>query len=136
MPATAAPPASFDRPAVPGGWIALAPLDSRETFAHQHVLVPARMIVNGRDDLERVFPVEPRCLEGERHQVDLGAATPSRFLLGRLQQLRADAAVPQRFLHPELPQLTGPAPGVPAHARDDAIALAHEEREQLAAPDA
>src|SRR5262249_20067960 len=100
------------------------------------VLVPARMIVDGRDDVEPVFPVEPRCLEGEGHQDDLGAAAPSRLLLGRLVQRRPEAAVAQRFLDPELTQLAGPAPRVPADARDDAIRRAHEEREQFAIADA
>src|SRR5262245_11333942 len=93
------------------------------------------MIVDRRDDLEAVPLVERRRLEGERHQDDLRAASASRFPLGAQEQLRPEPTVALRLLHPELPQLTGAAPGAPADPCHDAIALAHEEREQLAVHD-
>src|SRR5262249_21665428 len=70
------------------------------------------------------------------HQDDLRAGAPPRLLLGGLEQLRTESAVTLRLLHPELAQLTSTAPCVPADPCHDAIALAHEEREELAVGDA
>src|SRR5262245_49314310 len=112
-------------------------INSRQVLAHQQVLVPARMILNRRDDLKTLLFVESRRLKGEGHQDNLRATTPSRLLLGRLEQLRAEAAMTPRCFHPELAHLTGPAPRVPTDAGDNAtIAVADEEREPFAAADA
>src|SRR4030095_10969955 len=122
--------------AVPGGRRTLWHFIVRsQAFAHQQVAVPTRVIVDRRHHLEAVPFVERRCLEGECHQHDLRAAASSRLLLGGLEQLCTEAAVTLRLVHPELTQLTGATPRVPADPRDDAIALAHEEREQFAIGD-
>src|SRR5690349_11286747 len=93
--------------------------------------MPARMIVDCRDDLKAVPFVERGGLEGERHQHDLRAAAAARLLLGSLKQLCTESAVPVRFIYPELAQFTGAAPRIPADPRHDAGALAHEEGEQF-----
>jgi hypothetical protein len=57
----------------------------RQPLAHQHVLVPAWMIIDGRDDLEPVPFVEQWCLKGKRHQHNLRATAPSRLLVDRMK---------------------------------------------------
>src|SRR5262245_8501866 len=76
-----------------------------QTLTHQQILVPARMIVDRGNDLEAVPLVECWHLEGERHQHDLRAAAPSRFLLGRPEQLRPEPLAALRLVHPELAHL-------------------------------
>src|SRR6187455_1048010 len=97
--------------------------------------MPTRMIVYRRDHLEAVPLVEGRRLEGECHQYHLGAAAPSCLVLRGSKELCAQSPVTLRLIHPELAQLTGAAPRVPADSRHDAIALVHEERQQLAVGD-
>src|SRR5262245_55496722 len=95
----------------------------------------ARMIVDRRDDLEAMPLVERWCLERERHQHDLRAAAPLRLSFRGQEQLRAESVAALRLVDPKLSQLTGTAPCVAADPRQDALAIAHEEREQLAVGD-
>src|SRR5262245_40804241 len=109
---------------------------SREPLAHQEALVPPRMVVDRRDDLEAVSLVERRGLERERHQHDLGAAAAVRLALGRAEELGTQPLTSPPLLHPELAHLARAAPGIAADAGDDAVALvANEDREPLAAAD-
>src|SRR5262249_50215730 len=90
-----------------------------EPLSHQQIPVATRMVGDRRDDLEAVLLVERRRLEGERHQHDLGATPPPRFLLGRVEQLLAEPPMALRLLDPELADLAGAAPGIAADAGDE-----------------
>jgi len=94
--------------------------------------VAAWVIVDRRNHLEAAPFVERGRLKRERHQDDLRAAAPARFLFGGVEQLRSKSAVTPRLFHPELAQLTGAAPGVAANPGNDGILLADKERQQPA----
>src|SRR5262249_369190 len=108
----------------------------RQTLPEKEILVAARKVVDGAQNLETVLRVEGRGLEREGREHDLPAPPAPRLPLGRVEQPRPQSLPPPRLLYPELTNLAATAPRVAADPGDDPAALVlHEDGEPLAIPE-
>src|SRR5262245_37408575 len=110
---------------------------TRQTLPEKEILVAAREVVDGAQNLEAALGVKGRGLKRERREHDLPAPSAPRFPLGRVEQPRPEPLPPPRFFHPELTDLASAAPRVAADPGNDPAALVlHEDRQPLTIPHA
>src|SRR3954462_3352706 len=104
-----------------------------ENLPHQQISVAARVLIENRNGFEATCCIKRRRLKIERHQDDVPATAPARFLLGRDEQTRSKSLLAPRLFDPKLANLKTPAPGVARDPGDDPLLLVpREDREPVA----
>src|SRR5262245_37218832 len=94
---------------------------------HEEILMPPRIILDHRQNLEAALRVKGWSLEGERRKKHLRAPTSTSLVFCCREEFRPDTLAPLRLFDPELPNFTTTAPGIPANPGDNLSAVVSHE---------